>query len=423
MPAADLLGILNVGVLIPVEAPTTGGGYEFQQVVFTEIINRVALSSSDSNDFIRFIPVATQAHSVEQWRLNPDRVLSLSPGRFLRIRSALHRRLLRAIYPWNTLSWHETLVGKAAVKLLRNNIHVLWSLNPSIITDQIPFVLTVWDLQHRLQPFFPEVSRSGEWESRQNHFATTVRKAFLAVVGTQRGALELQGFLGSDQSRVLTNPFPCPSPVLLPKGEEEKTLRRLDLQRGRYLLYPAQFWTHKNHLAALLALRELIDQGHVFKLVFTGSDKGALASIMACIERLKLNQWVVNPGFVDRFCLAALYSGSFALIYPSYFGPDNIPPLEAMSYRVPACVANVPGCHEQYRDAVLRFDPNQPSQLVSCILRLLREEGLRERLIHSGSELVKQLTPAAYVDRIMDFFQENLLALRCASLLDHKESN
>lgn len=410
----SVLGPLRVGVPIPTEPPTVGGGFEFQQTVFAEIRRRLA--SMEGRHALRFIPIATEPQSAERWQIDPQHVLSIVPPSVLGIRSALQRKLRRLLSPWEPLLWRQSPTDRAATQVLHANVDVLWSLNSKTITDQIPFVLTVWDLQHRLQPFFPEVSRSGQWESRQAHHAHVARKAFLCVSGTQRGADELQLFYGIDPSRLLVNPFPCPPAIPAPVLVQRQLLEAMELQSGQFLLYPAHFWPHKNHLAALLALRKLVDQGHSLKLVLTGSDRGAMAAVQEIVAELDLSDCVVQAGFVDRNSLAALYSASLALLYPSFFGPDNIPPLESMSYGTPALVADVPGAQEQYGDAVLRFDPNQPDQIVAAVLRLINDSALRDRLILNGQKLITRLTPAAYVDRIETALAASAMPLRCSIL-------
>ena len=410
------LNDLRIGIPIPIEDPTAGGGFEFQQMIFNEIVRRINSGQEIDGQKVTFVPIATSPESAARWSFDRHKVLDVFPSRSLRIRCSLHRRLSRLRHlgrPW--LSW-QTLVGRNVMNQLARDVDVIWSLQPGLVTDQLPFILTIWDLQHRLQPFFPEVSRSGEWEGRQKGYATNACKAFLNVVGTSRGADELQRFYGIDPARVLINALPCPPPVTLRMEEGATLLKRLTLSSNQFLLYPAQFWTHKNHLAALLALRQLVDQGHSLKLVLTGSDKGSLCAIEHLIDQLDLRCWVVNAGFVERRDLAALYTHSLALVYPSFFGPDNIPPLEAMSYRAPALVADVPGALEQYGEAVLRFDPGCPDQIVACVNRLLSEPDLRDYLIRQGLALTSHLTPALYVDRLVAFLSDNLISLRCAGL-------
>lgn len=407
---------LRVGVPIPNWDPTTGGGYEFQRMIFNEILFRINSGYGRDVQEVTFVPIATAPESAAKWGLDRRTVLDVFPGRSLRIRSGLHRRLSRLRNLGRPMQGWRTLTGINTFSRLAKSVDVVWSLQPEIVTDQLPFILTVWDLQHRLQPFFPEVSRSGEWESRHHSYANYACKAFLNLVGTTRGADELQRFYGIDPARVLINAFPCPPPLVLEREEHEVLLKRLALLPDQYLLYPAQYWPHKNHLAVLLALRQLIDQGHNLKLVLTGSNKGSLCGINNVIDKLNLHCWVVNAGFVERRDLAALYTHCFALVYPSFFGPDNIPPLEAMSYRVPALVADVPGALEQYGAAVLRFDPGRPDEIVACVNRLLNEPGLRDSLIQQGLSLISRLTPASYVDRLVSFLSDHSISIRCAGL-------
>jgi glycosyltransferase involved in cell wall biosynthesis len=279
-------------------------------------------------------------------------------------------------------------------------------------------VTTIWDLQHRLQPFFPEVSQSGEWEAREQLFTTATRKASLCIVGTNRGKSELQQFYGIDDSRILVNPFPCPqaeAPILDEATEQSRQPPAGTL--GAYLLYPAQFWSHKNHIGALYALRELANRTINLRLVLTGSDKGALASVNTLAKQLGVSDLVVNLGFVSREALAELYRGCFALLFPSYFGPDNIPPLEAMSYRAPVIVADVLGAREQYGDSALYFDPTDYTSMADAVQMLVEVPDLRAKLVLRGSELVSRLTPSIYVDNVEKAIIANALPLLCASAM------
>ena len=411
----DSLGPLTVGILLPNDAPLSGGGYNFQQSILAEILKRIRSSRTlEDGCMLQYRLIAFDLKSVLQWGLNKDEVILIRPSISLRFASWVHQFFRRLPLRSADFRADQTLIDCFIFSFLSRRVHVLWSLSPLILTDQIPFIISIWDLQHRLQPFFPEVSRNGEWEARENYFSVSARKAFLAVVGTHRGLHELTSFYGVDPSRILVNPFPCPIPLHIPFDKQSDLLQALSLDSGRYLLYPAQFWTHKNHLLTLIVLRKLIDRGFLIKIVFTGSDKGSLEAVLSTAERLGLSQWVVNAGFVDREFLSALYHNAYALIYPSFFGPDNLPPLEAMSHGLPALVADVPGSLEQYGDAVLRFDPGDPDQAVQQILRLESEKGLRNRLKENGFKLVERLTVSAYVDNVESEMISSSLSLHCA---------
>ena len=58
--------------------------------------------------------------------------------------------------------------------------------------------------------------------------------------------------------------------------------------------------------------------------------------------------------------MASLYKESIALVMPSYFGPTNIPPLEAFNLGVPVLYSDLPGLKDQVGDAALLLDLNKP---------------------------------------------------------------
>src|ERR1043166_2005499 len=96
---------------------------------------------------------------------------------------------------------------------------------------------------------------------------------------------------------------------------------------GQFLLYPAQFWPHKNHLRLLQAAKLLHERhGWDGTVVCCGSDKGNIGYLQQRAKALGIQHKVHFLGFVKRSELLALYRGAFALCFPSYFGPDNLPP-------------------------------------------------------------------------------------------------
>src|SRR5207249_4800394 len=118
--------------------------------------------------------------------------------------------------------------------------------------------------------------------------------------------------------------------------------------RREFLFYPAQFWPHKNHVNLLLALDLLRGSAGVeLDLVLTGSDKGNLNHVTKTAVALGLTSQVHILGFVPKADLRELYREAVSLTFASFFGPDNIPPLEAFALGCPVVAAAVPGSEEQ----------------------------------------------------------------------------
>ena len=118
--------------------------------------------------------------------------------------------------------------------LRRHGIDLMVYPSPTTYSFEcgMPYVMAVHDLQHRIQPEFPEVSANGEWESREFLFSNGIRNAEAILVDSVVGREDVLNYYGHlitpDRVRVL--PF-VPPPYLATPSEEElgATLRTLDL--------------------------------------------------------------------------------------------------------------------------------------------------------------------------------------------------
>ena len=120
-------------------------------------------------------------------------------------------------------------------------------------------------------------------------------------------------------------------------------------------------------------------------------------------------------GFVSRQDVISLYHNAFAMIYPSFFGPDNIPPIEAFGLGCPVIAADVPGADEQLGDAALRFDPRDENAFALSIKRLYEEPDLRTVLIEKGKRRAREWTAKHYVDKALTHIDALAPIRRCWS--------
>src|SRR5207344_157083 len=74
------------------------------------------------------------------------------------------------------------------------------------------------------------------------------------------------------------------------------------------------------------------------------------------------NQVITLP-YVPDALMAGLYLGSEGLVMPTFFGPTNIPILEAWRMGRPVITSNIRGVSRQARDAALLVDPNSDEEL------------------------------------------------------------
>lgn len=282
----------------------------------------------------------------------------------------------------------------------------------SFETD-IPFVMAIHDLQHRLQPEFPEVSADGEWERREYLFRNAARRATILIAESPVGREDILRFYGEygvspDMVKVLPYlPAHNDKTVASPEAVCEKHV----LPR-RFLFYPAQFWPHKNHLRIVQALG-LIKKcnGLNIPIVFTGSASGELrkaahAELFREAEQLGVRDQVFDLGYVTDHELSALYRTAAALIMPTFFGPTNIPILEAWSHGCPVLTSDIRGVRDQAGDAALLVDPRRVEAIAEGMRSLWTDENLRGDLVARGTRRIGLYTADDYRARLFEILNE-----------------
>lgn len=300
-------------------------------------------------------------------------------------------------------------------KILELQIELVWFLTPHYEFIEAPFVLTVWDLQHRLQGYFPEVSLSGwDFNGREKFYSEYIPKASYVVIGNNQGASEVEKFYNFPRERIRTIPLPTPQFVFEEK-EDDKILFKNDLVKGNYLLYPAQFWPHKNHIRIIKALDILRKQGINWKVVFTGSDKGNKDYIEKKVKEYNLQNEVKFLGFVSKSELISLYKNAFATTFLSACGPDNIPPLESMALGCPVICADAKGMKEQLGDAAIFFNSFDENELAERIKELSENDGIREEIIRNGRIVAQSVTVDKYIEKIISLINEFVSIRECWS--------
>lgn len=278
-------------------------------------------------------------------------------------------------------------------------IDFIWSLAPFYPKCNIPFAITVWDIAHRVTPYFPEVSSTGWlWDDREELYRTSLPRAAMVISSTQRGKFELERAYGLFPDVVKVIPFP------ITRHSENKLTDQLTwhfpFAKNTYLFYPAQFWPHKNHIVVIKALKILRDQGHLICLVFTGSDKGNEQYIRNFVANYGMQNFVHFLGFVSDQEILMLYKNAIALTYASLIGPSNLPPIEAMALNCPVICADSPGMRDQLQNAALFFPATNAEVLGENIIALLRPE-VRKVLNDSANSLLVNYTPEAYIKEVI----------------------
>lgn len=247
--------------------------------------------------------------------------------------------------------------------------------------QKLNFINTVVDLCHRDWPEFPEVKILGNFYWREQHLKHNLAPSLVVLTASDQLSAQISARYGIDSGRLLSMPFSV-TPFLKADfaADTKLVLDKYCLDDG-YFFYPAQFWAHKNHIRVLEALLLLRKKGFEYKVVFAGGDKGNRSHIEHFVVKYSLEKQVKFLGFVPAEHMRGLYEGCLAVVMPTYFGPTNLPPLEAWTIGKPLIYTS--HLINDVGEAALCVNPDLPEELAEAMMTC-EDEIKRDELVKAG---------------------------------------
>lgn len=379
---------LRIVILFDPHAPHYGGSYSLIQTVIKGFKDTRILSDYE----IIIVSYRNRDPKGADFHFNPENYITRLCKKVIVSKSVRLQTLLQS---------HS----KLARFLNRHEADLVFFLGvPAQITN-IPFVLTVWDLQHRTHPWFPELSKESLWQGRDRYYRKFLPRAMCVITGTKRGKQEIRNFYGVNEDNIFIIPHVI-------EGRSEKRKFRNPINHNSPYLYPAQFWAHKNHYVIVQAIKILRDkyEKQVF-INFIGSDKGNQKYIQSLVEQLQLSDQIKFLGFVSDQEKKKLYETSKALIYSSFSGPENLPPLEALNFGLPIIYPDFPGAREQLGTMPIYFDPTSAKSLVGAI-RKFEKNSARYAFVNGSQEILGKRTGEDYALKFGEIIRKLELMIR-----------
>ena len=363
----------------------SGGGYQ-------QSINAGLVAKKLSSNYIEVIFFTTHEENIKI--LKELGIFStLIKFSFLsKLRVFLYRKIKNE-YLYKLLRFFEKNNPREKI-FIENKIDLIFFLSPTswpIDCEKINYITTVWDLCHLDELEFPEVRYNREFERRERNYKSILPKAVAILVDSVLTKNNLIKKYCIDADRVYIFPFEAANFVNL----QSNSIRNLNINikkkynlNSDYIFYPAQFWSHKNHIYLLEGLKYLEEKlGLIIGAILVGKDKGNLNFIRNKVEALKLSDRVRFPGFVSNDEMPELYRQSLALVMPTYFGPTNIPPLEAFYFGTPVLYPDKIGLRDQVGSGALLIDLKDCSTMALHLKNLLEDKNFRMKIIEEGKKM------------------------------------
>lgn len=389
---------MNIAVVFDGELHT-GGGFQQQLSMILE------LKKLEKYNFITFVFSKENKKVLDYYKINSVLVKKSLIDKIYKI---FHRK--EWFFRFSKQFKLKTLFEKSIDSY---NIDLVYFLSPSGLSlDLIAhnYIITVWDLCHRDHPEFPEVNQFREFELREKLYTKSLKKAVAVLADSGIGKANLIRRYGLDENRVCVVPF---TPSLNSFVDKQVDVRSKYKINGEYIYYPAQFWSHKNHVYIIDAVAILKQQGINITAVFSGSDQGNLNYVLNYAEKSNVGERVKYIGFVPNEYIYSLYKNALALVMPTYFGPTNIPPLEAFAIGTPVIYSDLDGLRDQVGDAALLCDLRNPNSLAELLKCLLNSNKLRMDLIEKGKKRLSELNKNKITDTLSKIFEDYYVKLKC----------
>ncbi|OAI09661.1 glycosyl transferase family 1 [Methylomonas lenta] len=269
---------------------------------------------------------------------------------------------------------------------------------PTYFEIGIPTVCTIYDLQYKTYPqFFSEQ----EVAHRDRIFIEACQKAaaLTAISDYSRDSAIAHG--GLEPSRIRTIHLRMAQRIVPEDQQDLSVLERLKLSHHRYLMYPANFWRHKNHEMLLTAFGMACREGlpEDIKLVCTGAPGERREFLMHSAQAMNLGERILFPGFLPSLELAALIGNCIGVVFPSLYEGFGLPVIEAMAAGVPVACSNRTSLPEVAADAAILFDPRIPTQISQAMISLVENAELRVRLIEAGLQRAEEFSDSMRMTR------------------------
>jgi glycosyltransferase involved in cell wall biosynthesis len=148
----------------------------------------------------------------------------------------------------------------------------------------------------------------------------------------------------------------------------------------KFVFFPGQFWTHKNHLLVIEALALAKRAGHAPVVVCSGNPRDYRCAahwetLMRARSAQQVEERLLILGMIPYEDVLALIRQSVALLNPSLFEGWSTTVEEAKALGKPVLLSRIPVHEEQNPPSALFFNPGRAEDLAEKMLQLWSQKG------------------------------------------------
>lgn len=322
-------------------------------------------------------------HSFRLYAPSPPPLAEIAPGAHrLQEKGAVAVRTLpgKRLWTHRALAWE---VSRRRPHVLFVPAHVVPFLPAALLP---PSVVTLHDVGYR---YYPRAHTTMQrlYLELSTRWSVTVARRIIAV--SRQTSSDLQRFYNVPDHKIhVIHEAPEQRPAL-----PQAAASRPSTYRRPFALYVGTIQPRKNLLRLIEAYDRLVhQQGIGWDLVLAGRRGWLTREYESLVAARGLAGRVHLPGYLPDEAVAVLMRSALFFAFPSLYEGFGLPVLEAQTTGVAVMCAKNSALPEIAGDAALLVDPLDVDAIAEAMLRLSRDEELRQELIAKGHENVKRFS-------------------------------
>lgn len=280
-----------------------------------------------------------------------------------RIQNVVLRRFLYSIYLNFLLPLH----------LKRNRYNIAHFTNfqiPLIKNNFTKYVTTIHDLNNYL---FPEIAPLHYRAYFKIIVREAIRNSTTIITVSKAVKKDLRSLFGVPKGKIRVC-YNGAKRVEFRQSYLGSTLRKYQLESKAYFLFVGRLERRKNLVTLIRAFDTFKSKTKsVKKLVLVGGQGYGSKEITYAIDSLSVAKDIILPGFLTDEELNEIYSNALAFVFPSLCEGFGLPLLEAMQYKLPIILSNIPTNSEIMDERGFFFDVRSVDSLRNILERFENE--------------------------------------------------
>jgi glycosyltransferase involved in cell wall biosynthesis len=176
--------------------------------------------------------------------------------------------------------------------------------------------------------------------------------------------------------------------------------------KKKTILYLGSTRPHKNLPGLIKAFNKLLSQSGIeCQLLIAGEKDKNLLVLKNLSHELGLINRIVFLNNLSPEELLLLMNAADIFVFPSLYEGFGLPPLEAMACGTPVIASNRASIPEVVGDAAILVNPENDQEIASAMLRLLKDDNLRQELIKKGHQRIRFFTWNSTAKETIDVYQ------------------